>query len=58
MICEFAKQGMAVILISSDLPEIIGMSDRIIVMKSRQIVGEVSREDATENKLISLAMFG
>lgn len=58
MICEFAKQGMAVILISSELPEIIGLADRIIVMKSRKIVGEVLREEATESKLITLAMFG
>lgn len=58
MICEFAKQEMAVILISSELPEVMGLSDRIIVMKSRKIVGEVRREDASESKLLSLAMFG
>ncbi len=58
MICQFAKQGLGVILISSELPEVIGLSDRIIVMKSRKIVGEVSREDATESKLLSLGMMG
>lgn len=58
MICEFAKQGLGVILISSELPEVIGLSDRIIVMKSRQIVGEVAREDATESRLLSLGMMG
>lgn len=58
MICAFAKQGLGVILISSELPEIIGLSDRIIVMKSLQIVGEISREEATESKLLSLGMIG
>lgn len=58
MICEFAKQGLGVILISSELPEVIGLSDRIIVMKSLRISGEVSREDATEDKLLSLGMMG
>ncbi|MGN8817885.1 sugar ABC transporter ATP-binding protein [Oribacterium sp. HCP28S3_H8] len=58
MICRFAKQGLGVILISSELPEVIGLSDRIIVMKGRQIAGEVSREEATETNLLSLAMIG
>ena len=58
MICEFAKQGLGVILISSELPEVIGLSDRIIVMKGRKIVGEDSREEATESRLLSLGMIG
>jgi L-arabinose transport system ATP-binding protein len=58
MICEFAKQGLGVILISSELPEVIGLSDRIIVMKSLRIAGEVSREEATEDRLLSLGMIG
>lgn len=58
MICEFAKQGLGVILISSELPEVIGLSDRIIVMKSLRISGEVDRSEATENILLSLGMIG
>lgn len=58
MICQFAKQGLGVILISSELPEVIGLSDRIIVMKSLKIAGEVSREEATESRLLSLGMIG
>jgi len=45
-----------VILISSELPEVIGLSDRIIVMRGRRIVGEISAKDATEEKLLSMAM--
>ena len=58
MICAFAKQGLGVILISSELSEIIGLSDRIIVMKSLRIVDEVSRDEATEDRLLSLGMIG
>ena len=58
MICQFAKQGLGVILISSELPEVMGLSDRIIVMKGRLISGEVTRDEATEENLLSLAMIG
>lgn len=58
MICKFAKSGLGVILISSELPEIIGLSDRILVMKSLQLVGEVKAKDATEAKLLSISMKG
>lgn len=56
MICSFAKQGLGVILISSELPEVIGLSDRIIVMRGGKVSGEVMREDATEQRLLSLGM--
>ncbi len=56
MICSFAKQGLGVILISSELPEIIGLSDRIIVMGNLEVKGEVMRKDASEERLLSLAM--
>ncbi|MBR2526984.1 MAG: sugar ABC transporter ATP-binding protein [Blautia sp.] len=58
MICQFAKQGLGVILISSEMPEVIGLSDRILVMRALRIVGEVAREDATEDRLLSLGMMG
>ena len=58
MICDFAKQGMGVILISSEMPEVMGLSDRIIVMKGLKIVGELAREEATESKILSLGMLG
>lgn len=58
MICEFAKQGLGVILVSSELPEVIGLSDRIIVMKSLRIVGEIDAREATEDKLLSMGMMG
>ncbi|NLF27312.1 MAG: sugar ABC transporter ATP-binding protein [Clostridiales bacterium] len=45
LMCEFAAQGMAILLISSELPEVMGMSDRILVYHEGRINGEVRRED-------------
>ncbi len=55
IINELAAQGKAVILISSELPEVLGMSDRIIVMCSGRITGELSRDEATQEKIMELA---
>lgn len=52
---EFAKQGVGIILISSELPEVLGMSDRILVMDGGMIKGEFSREEATQEKLMLAA---
>jgi len=49
------QQGKAVIVCSSYLPEVIGLSDRILVMADRKITGEVLREDANEELLLRLA---
>jgi len=56
LINECAKNGMGVIVISSELPEVIGVSDRIIVMREGKITGEVEKKDANEVKLLELAM--
>lgn len=58
LIMELANSGLSILLISSELPEIIGLSDRIIVMKNGVITGEVNKEDATEDVLLSYAMLG
>ena len=58
MICSFAKKGLGVILISSELPEVLGLADRIIVMRSLQVSGEISAEEASEDRLLSLGMIG
>lgn len=52
---EFAKQGVGIILISSELPEVLGMSDRVIVMDEGMIQGEFSREEATHEKVMLAA---
>lgn len=45
LMCQFAAQGMAIIMISSELPEVMGMSDRILIYHEGKLNGEVSREE-------------
>jgi L-arabinose transport system ATP-binding protein len=56
LICELSKQGISVLLISSELPEVLGLCDRIIVMCQGRIMGELNRTEATEEKVLTLAM--
>ncbi len=53
---DLARQGVAIIMISSELPEILGMSDRIIVMHGGRVTGELSRAEATQEKIMALAI--
>jgi ABC-type sugar transport system ATPase subunit len=55
---SLAESGIAIIMISSELPEILGMSDRILVMHEGKITGEVQRADATQEKIITYATGG
>ena len=55
---ELAGKGMAVLFVSSELEEIIGMSDRTIVMHEGRITGELSRKDLTEESIMHLATGG
>ncbi|MFT4038412.1 MAG: sugar ABC transporter ATP-binding protein [Thermomicrobiales bacterium] len=55
LIAELARQGVAVLMISSELPEILGMSDRVLVMHEGHIVADVPREDATEETIMRYA---
>lgn len=52
---ELKRKGIAVMFVSSELPEILGMSDRILVMNEGQITGELSKEEATQDKIMTLA---
>lgn len=52
---QLAQDGMAIIMISSDMPELLGMSDRILVMHEGQISGELNKEEATQAKVLELA---
>jgi rhamnose transport system ATP-binding protein len=56
LIQQQVAHGLAVVLISSELPEILDMSDRILVMRRGTIVGEFSREDATAERVLALAL--
>ncbi len=56
VIYELAKRGIAVLFASSDLPEVLGLADRIVVMREGAISGELSHSQASEQKALSLAM--
>jgi rhamnose transport system ATP-binding protein len=53
---DLAERGMAILMISSELPEILGMSDRIAVMHAGTIAGLLSRAEATQEKILALAL--
>ena len=53
---KLVEEGMSIIMISSELPEVLGMSDRLYVMSEGTITGELSREEATEQKVMALAI--
>jgi inositol transport system ATP-binding protein len=55
LISELAGQGVAVLMISSEMPEVLGMSDRVLVMHEGRMTGIVDRKDATQVKIMELA---
>ena len=55
LITELAGQGVAVLMISSELPEVLGMSDRMLVMHEGRMTGIVDRKDATQVRIMELA---
>jgi ribose transport system ATP-binding protein len=55
---QLADTGKAILMISSELPEIVGMSDRVVVMHRGCVVGELPGEAATEEKVMMLATYG
>lgn len=58
LIGELASEGIAILMISSDLPEVLGMSDRIAVMHAGTIAGVVNGSEATQQEIIALALSG
>ena len=58
LMIDLARRGAAIIMVSSELPEVLGMSDRIIVMCEGRITGELSREEATQEKILYFATAG
>jgi len=52
---ELAAQGMAILMISSELPEVLGVSDRILVMREGRVVAELTRAEATQDRIMQAA---
>jgi ABC-type sugar transport system ATPase subunit len=56
LIDQLAAQGMAIMLISSEMPELLALSDRIVVMRDGRLSAPVEKGDATEEVIVSLAL--
>ncbi|KAA9028391.1 sugar ABC transporter ATP-binding protein [Niallia endozanthoxylica] len=55
---ELTERGVAIIMVSSELPEVLGMSDRILVVHEGKVKGELLKEEATQEKIMTLATGG
>lgn len=55
LMSKLASEGMAILMISSELPEILGMSDRVLVMREGRLTAQFTRAEATQEKIISAA---
>jgi ABC-type sugar transport system ATPase subunit len=53
---DLAARGLAIIMISSELPEILGMSDRIVVLHAGTVAGTLGRDGATQEAILELAL--
>lgn len=58
LINDLAKNGVSIIVVSSDLPEVLGISDRIIIIHEGKIAGQLSKADANQEKIMTLATGG
>jgi ABC-type sugar transport system ATPase subunit len=56
LVSDLARRGLGILLISSELPELLGMCDRILVMHRGRIFGELARAEASQEKVMTLAM--
>jgi rhamnose transport system ATP-binding protein len=56
LLADLAKSGVGVLMISSELPEVLGVSDRILVMREGRLVAEFSHDNASEEAIMSAAM--
>jgi rhamnose transport system ATP-binding protein len=56
LMADLAERGLAIIMISSELPELLGMSDRIAVMRAGTICGTLDRDEATQQSILAMAL--
>lgn len=54
-LCELANQGKAIIMVSSEMPEVIGMSDRIYIMHEGEMTGELTRNEFSQELIVKMA---
>jgi rhamnose transport system ATP-binding protein len=55
LMSALAAEGVAVVMVSSELPEVLGMADRVLVMREGRVVAEIPRAEATEDSVMFAA---
>jgi rhamnose transport system ATP-binding protein len=55
---ELVQEGIGILVISSDLPEVLALADRVLIMRHGHLTGELARADATGEKVVHLAALG
>jgi len=55
LLADLAARGVAIVMVSSELPEILGLSDRIVVMREGRVMANLSRSEATEERIMHYA---
>ena len=55
---DMTDQGMAIIMINSDMEELLGMSDRVIIIRQGRVAGELTRKEANPESIMSMAVGG
>ena len=58
LMTDLLREGKAIIMVSSDMPEVISMSDRVMVMKDGRLVGELTGDNVTEENVLELSIGG
>ena len=58
IVVRLAAEGRAVLLVSSELPEVLALSDRVLVMRAGRIAGEIPRAALTQERVMTLATYG
>ncbi|STY92866.1 Arabinose import ATP-binding protein AraG [Vibrio anguillarum] len=58
LIFKLAENGVTVLVVSSDMPEVLGIADRLLVMKDGKVTGELTRTEFNEQSALRLAMIG
>jgi ABC-type sugar transport system ATPase subunit len=56
LVAQWSRDGLAILLITSEMPELLGLSDRIVVMHRGRVSGELGRAEATPERVLALAM--
>ena len=55
---DLVKEGKSILMVSSDMPEVVSMSDRVLVMKEGEVVGELNRDEISEENILQYSIGG